>query len=420
MARTLADLDDAADIAADHLDRGVDAPGRRAVSTADGSYRPAAAALDPIEVAAATLACLPDMTPRRLAGACSNAGADPVGALAGLERGLASAVLCERRVGRGAPGARRAGPHLAGGGAPATGSTSSWSRARTHVYVDGRPGYPIDGVPHRPAVLLAEGDVPEALARRRVAIVGTRAATPHGLADAYDLGAVLARAGVTVVSGLAIGIDAAAHEGALDAGGTVVGVLGTGLDVVYPRRHRTLFDRVRGSGLLVSELGYGVQPRRESFPGAQPHHRRARRARRGGRGHAEGRRPHHRRARARVRPHGDGVPGITPQPLGRGHQLAALRRRDASCSSRPTCWSSSSSTDPRRSSTSALPPIGDAAAVLAACHGEPATLDQLASRGGLSAVGGGRRGAGARAGRVDGTRPRIVLAAMNDEPATRR
>ena len=76
------------------------------------------------------------------------------------------------------------------------------------------------------------------LTRPRVAIVGTRAATPHGLADAYELGAALARAGFTVVSGLAIGIDAAAHEGALDAGGTVVGVVGTGLDVVYPRRHR--------------------------------------------------------------------------------------------------------------------------------------------------------------------------------------
>jgi DNA processing protein len=115
-------------------------------------------------------------------------------------------------------------------------------------------------------VLLAEGEVAEVWGRPRVAIVGTRAATPHGLADAYDLGAVLADAGVTVISGLAIGIDAAAHEGALAAGGPVVGVVATGLDVVYPRRHRVLFERVRRAGLLVSELGYGVQPRRELFP----------------------------------------------------------------------------------------------------------------------------------------------------------
>ena len=69
-----------------------------------------------------------------------------------------------------------------------------------------------------------------------------------------------------MVSGLAIGIDAAAHDGALAAGGVPVGVLGTGLDVVYPRRHDALFERVRTQGLLVSELPYGAQPRRETFP----------------------------------------------------------------------------------------------------------------------------------------------------------
>ena len=88
-----------------------------------------------------------------------------------------------------------------------------------------------------PAVLFVEGDRADVLDRPRVAVVGTRAATPHGLADARELGAALARAGVVVVSGLAIGIDGEAHEGALDAGGMVIGVVATGLDVVYPRRH---------------------------------------------------------------------------------------------------------------------------------------------------------------------------------------
>ena len=78
--------------------------------------------------------------------------------------------------------------------------------------------------------------------------------------------AILADAGVTVVSGLAIGIDGAAHEGALDAGGLTVGVVATGLDVTYPRRHRDLYVRVREQGLVVSEHGYGVQPRPERFP----------------------------------------------------------------------------------------------------------------------------------------------------------
>ena len=138
---------------------------------------------------------------------------------------------------------------------------------RTRVWVAGDPDYPIpDPLPNRPPVLLGEGKRPDALDAPRVAIVGTRSATPHGLADARELGAFLAGAGVTVVSGLAIGIDGAAHEGALDAGGLAIGVVATGLDVTYPRRHRALFDRVREHGLVVGEHGYGVQPSRERFP----------------------------------------------------------------------------------------------------------------------------------------------------------
>jgi DNA processing protein len=137
----------------------------------------------------------------------------------------------------------------------------------TRVWIAGDADYPIcDPLPDRPPVLLGEGERPDAFAAKRVAIVGTRSATPHGLADARELGGFLAGAGVTVVSGLAIGIDAAAHVGALDAGGLVVGVVATGLDVVYPRRHRALYARVREQGLVVGEHGYGVQPRRERFP----------------------------------------------------------------------------------------------------------------------------------------------------------
>jgi len=140
-------------------------------------------------------------------------------------------------------------------------------RRGTRVYLEGRDGYPIaDDVPDRPAVLLTEGDTPNVLEGPRVAVVGTRSATLHGLRDARELGAFLAQNGVTVVSGLAIGIDGAAHEGALDAGGGVVGVVATGLDVVYPRRHAVLFDRVRANGLLVSEYPFGTQPLRWRFP----------------------------------------------------------------------------------------------------------------------------------------------------------
>ena len=112
---------------------------------------------------------------------------------------------------------------------------------------DLRNGFPIRDAEHlhqlctrgMPRYLLGDGERPDALEQPRVAIVGTRAATPYGCADAHDIAAFCARAGITVVSGLAIGIDAAAHEGALDAGGLTVGVVATGLDVVYPRPART-------------------------------------------------------------------------------------------------------------------------------------------------------------------------------------
>lgn len=140
-------------------------------------------------------------------------------------------------------------------------------RRSTRVWVTGQPGFPIDPeLPNAPAVLLAEGERPEVLDRPRVAIVGTRAATPPGIADARAIGRYLAEQGVTVVSGLAIGIDAAAHEGALEVGGGVLGVVATGLDVVYPRRHGPLFARVRRHGLVLGEHGFGVPPTKGRFP----------------------------------------------------------------------------------------------------------------------------------------------------------
>jgi hypothetical protein len=114
------------------------------------------------------------------------------------------------------------------------------------------------------------GDRADALDAPRVAIVGTRAATPMGIADAREIAAFCAGAGITVISGLAIGIDGAAHEGALDAGGLTVGVVATGLDVVYPRRHERLYARVREQGLIVGENGYGTQPLPRRFPVRNP------------------------------------------------------------------------------------------------------------------------------------------------------
>ncbi len=99
-----------------------------------------------------------------------------------------------------------------------------------------------------------------------VAIVGSRRATPQGLALARDLAAALVERGAVIVSGLAHGIDAAAHEGALRAGGTTVAVLGCGVDVPYPRRNRDLARRIRERGALVSEYWPGTPPAPWRFP----------------------------------------------------------------------------------------------------------------------------------------------------------
>ncbi len=217
-------------------------------------------------VAAAALVGLDRMTPVRLR-ALLAAWPDPCDAVAAIRTERAADALDDHDGAR----RRRGDPHeLVRGWSIRIDleRTERTLRARgTRVFVTGAADYPIDtGIEDHPPVLLAEGDRPEALDRPRVGVVGTRAATPHGLADARELGAVLARAGATVVSGLAIGIDGAAHEGALDAGGTVVGVLGTGLDVVYPIRHGRLHRRVCEQGLLVSEYRYGTGPHPSRFP----------------------------------------------------------------------------------------------------------------------------------------------------------
>jgi DNA processing protein len=101
----------------------------------------------------------------------------------------------------------------------------------------------------------------------RVAIVGSRRPTPYGEAVAERLATDLARAGVVVVSGLALGVDAAAHEGALLGDGATVAVLGTGVDVVYPAAHSGLAERiVAGGGALVSQFPDGTRPQRANFP----------------------------------------------------------------------------------------------------------------------------------------------------------
>jgi DNA processing protein len=101
----------------------------------------------------------------------------------------------------------------------------------------------------------------------RVAIVGSRRPSPYGEAVAEQLAADLARAGVIVVSGLALGCDAAAHRGALVGGGVTVAVMGTGVDIVYPAAHFRLAEEILAAGgALVSQFPNGTAPRRHNFP----------------------------------------------------------------------------------------------------------------------------------------------------------
>ena len=100
-----------------------------------------------------------------------------------------------------------------------------------------------------------------------LAIVGARAASEAGLRMAHRLGLELAAKGFTVVSGLARGVDGAAHQGALDGGGRTIAVMGCGIDVIYPPEHRKLAEAIiEGGGAIVSELALGTQPMAENFP----------------------------------------------------------------------------------------------------------------------------------------------------------
>jgi len=129
------------------------------------------------------------------------------------------------------------------------------------------PRYPplLSTIVDPPPVLWVRGAL-DTVNRPAVAIVGSRAATPYALEVADRLAAELAGRGLVVVSGLARGVDAAAHRGALRGGGATVAVLGCGPDVVYPREHTDLAASICKDGVLVSELGPGAPPLPEHFP----------------------------------------------------------------------------------------------------------------------------------------------------------
>jgi DNA processing protein len=139
-------------------------------------------------------------------------------------------------------------------------------RLGARIVLAGEPGYPavLRHLSLPPPVLTVRGEIP---ARQAVAIVGSRKADPYGREVAEVFGRTLAAAGVTVVSGFARGVDAAAHRGALSAPeGRTVAVLGCGIDVDYPSGHAELGKEIAARGAVVSELPFGAEPRAWHFP----------------------------------------------------------------------------------------------------------------------------------------------------------
>ena len=147
-------------------------------------------------------------------------------------------------------------------------TTLDWlTRPGHHLITFHDPDYPaaLAEIPDPPLLLYISGRR-ELLARPLVAVVGSRNASVQGKLDAESFSAALSAAGLCVVSGLALGIDTAAHEGALRGAGATIAVVGTGLDRVYPARNRALAHRIAAHGCLVSEYALGTPPLAANFP----------------------------------------------------------------------------------------------------------------------------------------------------------
>ena len=145
------------------------------------------------------------------------------------------------------------------------------SAGRRRILTLADPGYPAPllNIEDPPLMLYVMGEVPDAWPPS-IAVVGSRNPTAQGLANARSFSKCFAQAGLTVVSGLALGVDGAAHEGALEAAApgqlATIAVVGTGLDRVYPRQHLELAHRIAQQGLLISEYPLGTPPLPANFP----------------------------------------------------------------------------------------------------------------------------------------------------------
>jgi DNA processing protein len=204
-----------------------------------------------------TLALLPGIGAQRLRALLNQFGS-PSGALAAPFELLRAVPQMNSAAARAVAGADRHSGRRA---------ITAADRAGCHLLVPGDERFPqrLNDIDEPPPVLFALGNL-ELLARPAVAIVGSRDHSAYGGEVARWLGRAAAEAGLVVVSGMARGLDALAHAGALDATGHTIGVLGNGVGVVYPAANRALYQAVAARGLLVSEWPPGDRPTLGAFP----------------------------------------------------------------------------------------------------------------------------------------------------------
>ena len=141
------------------------------------------------------------------------------------------------------------------------------TQSDAHLIVFGSQYFPsqLIEISDSPLALFALGNI-DLMGDPQIAIVGSRRPSPIGAKVAQEIACDLSRFGLVVTSGMALGVDGVSHRGALERGGDTIAVLGNGLDVIYPTRHRVMYERIREKGLLLSEYSPGVQPTRYSFP----------------------------------------------------------------------------------------------------------------------------------------------------------
>ncbi len=147
-------------------------------------------------------------------------------------------------------------------------SDLEWAQSEhNHIVCRKDNAYPelLKQIPDPPVLLYARGDL-NLLRKPQIAIVGSRRCTPGGAQNAFDLAAQCAASGLVVTSGMALGIDAAAHSGALQVGGGTIAVMGTGLDKIYPHKNRKLAEQIIDQGLILSEFPFGTVARPANFP----------------------------------------------------------------------------------------------------------------------------------------------------------